>query len=619
LTLRKFVSIVFSTLLLAALTLTLIQVSQADYNPSTRRLILSSESQWRSMAFQRKIFYSEGLWWFIYGNGTAQVYRTYAEATDTLSEPQLFRNDSNHGYDIDVALEDDGKTFHYAFYKGVMSQPLYYRKGQFSSDGSVTWVADEQTVLEGQETWWYENPAIGIDSYGYPFIAYFAIYNTGLSPNSRVIKSSTNNGVWTTDTGFPKNLSTIEKETRAKPVRMTNGKMMMVYTLDQTGIYAKLWNGTELGEETTLATGDITNYGFSCTSIDNNVYVAFYDETSYEWNCTVYNGISWGDSESLTPLRDPVNDWLEYYYGSIGSDPATNEVYFTYVYGAYPSTEYYTVESKIFRDNQWEDYIVWENRTEEHGNMFTMEHVQNQRLGILYEDVDNDKVYFQMIKGYDSKTHSDYNTELQANNDPCLKNFDGIVQDLNYSSTGVLNFSVWLPDSAVSKAEVYCSSIGEPINVTGASWDYNSTTKICNITATHESTVNITVDWRRFVYVHVLDAENSFDIEGASVYLATPLWSSDNVTTNSTGWALCYATAYGTFTIHASKLAYSSNSTSFILENATQMELIQLTAGLYNPWFDQRVYIGTVVAAAGGAIIAYVYRREKKTRSGSTP
>ena len=53
--------------------------------------------------------------------------------------------------------------------------------------------------------------------------------------------------------------------------------------------------------------------------------------------------------------------------------------------------------------------------------------------------------------------------------------------------------------------------------------------------------------------------------------------------------------------------------------HAMQTESIQLTAGLYTPWFDERVYIGTAVAVASGVILAYVYRRKKKQRTVSTP
>lgn len=57
-------------------------------------------------------------------------------------------------------------------------------------------------------------------------------------------------------------------------------------------------------------------------------------------------------------------------------------------------------------------------------------------------------------------------------------------------------------DFAVSKAsgtsttKVYCGTMGQPISVSGAtSWNYDSATKICTITATHSSIEEIMMDW----------------------------------------------------------------------------------------------------------------------------
>ena len=182
-------------------------------DPSTIGTSSSSNAPYRS--FQRKSFYANGLFWVFYSDGTNMVYRTSSDGS-TWSSASTVRA-SGDGTQFSTYF--DGTYISYAMlptYSG--SDTIYYRRGAPNSDGTITWSASEQTVGTSSYT---TAVSIGVDSSGYPYIAYRA-----QSPRyCFVTKSSTNNGAWTTASGYPLQLTTVAGYWATIVVPLTNNKM----------------------------------------------------------------------------------------------------------------------------------------------------------------------------------------------------------------------------------------------------------------------------------------------------------------------------------------------------------------------------------------------------------
>jgi len=111
-------------------------------------------------------------------------------------------------------------------------------------------------------------------------------------------------------------------------------------------------------------------------------------------------------------------------------------------------------------------------------------------------------------------------TNLQAN-----------ITTLTYASNK-LTLTIDSPSGTTSTTKVYCGDKGESTSVVSAtSWSYNNTSKILTTTATHSSSITITVKWKFPGDVNddgVVDASDLFNF--SKVYgckFGDPNWSPD--------------------------------------------------------------------------------------------
>jgi hypothetical protein len=263
--------------------------------------------------YQRKSFYANGRFWVFYLNGTNMVFRSSTDGT-TWSSETVIRPAS--GIDFDVFLQDT--YVHYAF-MDVNTYKLYYRRGTLNSDGTITWTNEQYVSDAGTVAY---PPAIGVDSNGYPWIGYVCQFGYDYYPY--VIKSSRNDGIWQTASGFPYQLSTTSAYWRAVSITpLTAGKMLAIYTSDGVTIKARRWDGSAWGAEVATTSAIHMSEYYSAVAQGDNVHLVFLKSSGYDilYVKYTYSTNSFGTETTLqagaTAYSAPV----------LSIDPSTNDLY----------------------------------------------------------------------------------------------------------------------------------------------------------------------------------------------------------------------------------------------------------------------------------------------------
>lgn len=133
----------------------------------------------------------------------------------TLSSPQV-----PAGYKFSIWF--DGTFVSYALSSGYSYSPLIYRRGLPNSDGNISWSTFYEQIVDVSEGPIY-HPFISVDSQGYPFIGYLK------GSSAMLTKSSLNNGEWSTQSTFPKQLTSFSGNYTVIPIPLASQKVEVFY------------------------------------------------------------------------------------------------------------------------------------------------------------------------------------------------------------------------------------------------------------------------------------------------------------------------------------------------------------------------------------------------------
>ena len=225
---------------------------------------------------QRKTFFAAGRFWVFYSDGSDLVYRTSTDGS-TWSSPTTLK--SGGAYGGPFSLWFDGTYMQYAYNEHwEANHPLVYRRGEPQPDGTISWSADEQTVLAADADSSYNLPTISVDTDLYPFISYVKWNRTTDDCYPYVTKSSNNDGTWSTDTDFPYQLSTINSILwRTLVVPMLSGRVYAIFGRNVVTLKGKLWDGSSWGSQETVSVAN-ANRGVRNTSAvaeGDDIHVTF--------------------------------------------------------------------------------------------------------------------------------------------------------------------------------------------------------------------------------------------------------------------------------------------------------------------------------------------------------
>jgi len=335
---------------------------------------------------QRYTFFAATKYWCFYTEGYFG-FRTSPDESDWSAFTEVC-NVAHRGYDISIAF--DGTYVHYVFAPtSVAGGDVMYRMGQPNSDGTITWLQVEQTVVDlpiPPPGVFSCDPTITVDSNGYPWIGYGRRDNNG--PRAWVAKSSTKNGIWTNEAVLftsPYQFSDSEFACTNAPglwvsvTALSDGK---VYAIAETdGFYTtfdnerdmkgRLWNGNSWEAEETVASSasaNITGGSHSIVAEGNDLHMTYshwahdplpYHLDSYYKKRTY--GVGWGAPELIQAHTDGVSvskqvvlsgDDSGTLYAFWMGDPVLQHVYYKKrIAGVWDvsSTDWIT-EPNVFRD-----------------------------------------------------------------------------------------------------------------------------------------------------------------------------------------------------------------------------------------------------------------------------
>jgi hypothetical protein len=263
----------------------------------------------------RRLSFKTANYYFVFfSDGTNIVYYTSPDGT-TWTGPTTVRACTAAGQ---FAVWYDGTYAYYAYCPySTSGAAMYFRRGSISG-ATITWDT-ERTVGTYSNV---ELNCIITDSGGYPWIAYRAGAGT---TGFFVTKSNTNDGTWTTQSGFPYQLS-IYANGAGPLVPLTNQRVYALYQKAANAqVYGQLWTGS-WGSEETVSTSNCINsdeaFYISAVNEGDHVHLVFLKVSTYN---IIYlkrtYGTGWGSEvivRSATTATTGMN---------LAIDTATNNLF----------------------------------------------------------------------------------------------------------------------------------------------------------------------------------------------------------------------------------------------------------------------------------------------------
>lgn len=289
------------------------------------------------------------------------LYKTSIDKI-SWSNPAIVKA-SRDGRDFSVGF--DGTYMHYAECVLTAGGTIYYRRGTPNTNGSITWSAGEQTVLGEGAPVTYGYPNISVDSGGYPWIGYLRNIGAWLYWNAWVIKSSTNDGTWTTQAAFPRQFTdapvAITYASLPSIVPLTDEKVYVVWGGGNVDGYSgpvkgSLWDGAAWGSEETASTSWIAHYPDYCVVGEgNDVHLVFLAENPFN---IVYLKRSYGVGWGSEVIIQPSTTWSSSPVLSIDDD---NNLYV--FWGKSPIADH--IFYRKFENGAWKAGVKWINESVE--------------------------------------------------------------------------------------------------------------------------------------------------------------------------------------------------------------------------------------------------------------
>ncbi|QLJ53529.1 MAG: hypothetical protein Sv326_1354 (plasmid) [Candidatus Fermentimicrarchaeum limneticum] len=223
---------------------------------------------------QTHTFYASGLFWNWYVNGTNISYSCSVDGISFVNRTAVRPCNTADCFGGNFAVWYNGTYVSYAYSdRSTQNTPMFYRRGIPNSDCSITWSAAEQTAISATATRTYRYPSLAIDDQGYPWIAY--VNNTAdTTVYPFITKSSTNDGTWTTASGFAYQLNyTSSLSYIASAVPLTAGKILAAYCTGSGRLYIRSWTGA--------AWNSVVNSSSTCASANMHDVVAEGDNAHF--------------------------------------------------------------------------------------------------------------------------------------------------------------------------------------------------------------------------------------------------------------------------------------------------------------------------------------------------
>ena len=234
---------------------------------------------------QRFSCYAEDRYWVFWPEGGNILYNTSLDgaAWDGAVDTGL-NVGGTYANALGMAMAQVGSYVHFA--RTTSATQITYTRVLLLGNGSIEVGANYVAVNHPGAYGGLHYPSIGISTDDCPFIAYQ--YHDGGSGQLYVSRSSTGDGVWTTDAGYPLRLSTgfVSSIWVSSIEPLNNGRMLVVFTNGLSSypyLYARSYSGTG-----TTWNGIVQSAGqpketyFSTVSVGDSAYIVYLRKTVYD-------------------------------------------------------------------------------------------------------------------------------------------------------------------------------------------------------------------------------------------------------------------------------------------------------------------------------------------------
>jgi hypothetical protein len=341
----------------------------------------TSTTSWPTGApYQRFSYYANTKYWCFYTDGTNMGWRTSSNASTWSAFTTIRACDA--GYQFSVAF--DGTHFHYVYSNTASDGDIFYRMGTANNDGSITWLAVEQTVLSVDATHGVTDPSIAVDSNGYPWIAYgywqttAPVYDT----YAYVCTSTTKNGLFTTPGVYQFSSATFNIGTSPSAwcaiAPLASGKMYFIVQTDGTlalpgyekNMKGRLYNAGWGAEETPVTSSVIGAASVSIVPQGDDVHISYAASDNAYVKRTYSTGL-WSSPVSIggglsTLTIDNAGTLLDFWI----NNPTTNHIYYKKcTNGVWDTnaTDWLTsaviAQSLVVSNNEYNGFIIINNPT----------------------------------------------------------------------------------------------------------------------------------------------------------------------------------------------------------------------------------------------------------------
>jgi hypothetical protein len=306
--------------------------------------------------YQDKSFYADGLFCVFYSDGTNMGYRTSSSGTGSWSSETTIRA-CTQGYYFSIYF--DGTYVYYAYSPDTANTALYYRVGEPTSGGTITWLAAEQTaVAAGGGVIDYAYPTVTVDSNGYVWISYQYCSGSSYAYVTKCgVTVSGGSGAWSsTAAGFPYEISATAESgyyLRAVPLS-TSGAVVVIYG---GGTGNSLWIDQYTGSSWDSVVSTVHSCEaeyWSAVADGANVDIVYMTGSSFEFQYVEYMSSS-NTLSSETTVESGFSTGA--YAPAITLDPNTHNLYV--FWEGYPTSADVYYAEYVYASSSWTGTTTW--------------------------------------------------------------------------------------------------------------------------------------------------------------------------------------------------------------------------------------------------------------------
>jgi len=221
--------------------------------------------------YRTQTFSAEGRRWVFFNNGNYIYYTSSSDGGFTWRVLNSLYSNS-----LEWDLYFDGAYVHAVYSKGDKGNPIYYRRGNPNSDGTIAWDTVKGVGYPGSERR-FDCPQI-ITTANYVWVG-VSRWNEAFDNDLIIYQSSNMDGGWT------QVQSTVIKTDQLYPIKhkfakLNNDRLYLVYETEDydSELVGKLWNGVQWLSEEIIDNRD--DSAFDVSYWGNDVYVIYTNSSS---------------------------------------------------------------------------------------------------------------------------------------------------------------------------------------------------------------------------------------------------------------------------------------------------------------------------------------------------